>query len=74
MDRDKEVTELRQRVATAEIALMMFLAKKPRIDPYKLLQAYLMVYPEPIASRRGIELCVAAKESGENKARGGRVS
>lgn len=74
MSTDDEVTQLRQRVATAEIALMMFLAEKPRIDPFKLLQAYLMVYPEPIASRYGIELCVAAKERGENKAKQGKVS
>lgn len=71
---EDEVTKLRQRVASAEIALMMFIAKKPRIDPYKMLQAYLMAYPEPIASRYGIEQCVAAKERGENKAGQGRVS
>lgn len=67
---EEEVQALRQRVATAEIALMMFLAEKPRIDPYKMLQAYLMTYPEPIATQTGVELCVAAKERGEAKAGG----
>ena len=70
MSTDEEVKALRQRVAAAEIALMMFVAKKPRIDPYKMLQAYLMSYPDPIATLKGIELCVAAKERGETTARG----
>lgn len=69
-----EVTQLRQRVIAAEVALMMFIAKDPRIDPRKMLQAYLMSYPEPLASQRSVEVCVAAKESGELAARGGRVS
>lgn len=69
-----EIKQLRQRVVAAEVALMMFLAKDPRIDPYKMLQAYLMAYPEPFASPRAVEMCVAAKESGENTANGRRVS
>lgn len=71
---EDEIKKLRQRVASAEIALMMFIAEKPRIDPRKMLAAYLMSYPDPIASELGIELCVAAKERGENKAKQGKVS
>ena len=71
---EDEVRALRQRVASAEIALMMFIAKDPRIDPRQMLQAYLMAYPEPIATQYGVEMCVAAKERGENKAKQGRVS
>lgn len=68
-----EVKQLRQRIVAAEVALMMFIAEKPRIDPRKMLQAYLTSYPEPIASARAVEMCVAAKEKGENKAKGGRT-
>ena len=69
-----EIQSLRQRVVSAEVTLAMFIAKDPRIDPRKMMQAYTMSYPEPMASERSVEVCVAAKEQGEMQARGGRAS
>lgn len=69
-----EIQALRERIVSAEVTLAMFVAVKPRIDPRKMLQAYTMSYPEPMASERSVEVCVAAKEAGERAARGGRVS
>lgn len=71
---EDEIKKLRERVVAAEIALMMFVAKEPRIEPRKMLQAYLMSYPKPLATPRAIEMCVAAKEHGQHLAKAGRIN
>jgi hypothetical protein len=67
---EHELAELRKRLKTCEVALLMFYNRQPRIDPRKLALAYFTAFPEPIATQSTVEAIVGVAQSAERRGRG----